>query len=178
MEICGDEYDICGRYSCTLWKYDEYADYWDYDECPEEETDFFEDVEDFITPFFDIVADTVESELPNYCPNDECQAHYEEQITNIAQDTVEDVIPVEDVQWEVDEFLADDEGVEAAKETIQQIEDVLNEAGQDVDLSGLHDLLDSESHEEVFEAISGWVDTLFSEGLQNEGTVRRGRRGL
>jgi len=84
MEICGDEYDICGRYSCTLWKYDEYADYWDYDECPEEETDFFEDAEDFLSPFFDIVADTVESELPNYCPNEECQAHYEEQITNIA----------------------------------------------------------------------------------------------
>jgi len=170
MEECGYYDDPCGRYSCTLWKYDERADYWDYSECPEEEGDFFEDAEDFISPFFDIVADTVGSELPNYCPNDECAMHYQEQVSNIAQDTVEDIVDVEDVAWTVDDFLADEEGVDAAKQAVSHIEDSL-----DVDLSVVHQILDSENHEEVFDTISGLVD-VFTEGFINEGVQRRGGR--
>merc|ERR1712048_616372 len=167
MEHCGNHDDPCGRYSCTMWYYDERADYWDYYECPEEETDFFEDFGAFVTPFFDIAADTIAEEIPNYCPNEECQQHYADQATAIAQDTIEDVVAVEDVEWEIDNFLADDEGVDAAKETVQQIEDVLNQGGVDIDLDHIQDLLDSENHDEVFEQLSGLVN-VFTEGWLNE----------
>lgn len=170
MEECGYPDDYCGRYSCTLWKYDERADYWDYQDCPEDEGDFFEDFEDFITPIFDIAGETIASEIPNYCPNEECQMHYQEQIGDIALDTVEDVVAVEDVEWEIDNFLGDEETVGAIKQGVEHFEDSFG-----VDLDPVHSILDSENHDEVFEQLSGLIN-VFTEGFVNEGVARRGRR--
>lgn len=73
MEHCGDMEDHCGRYSCTLWKYDQRADYWNYSECPNEEEWFDAGaVWDHLQPFFEIYGNAISDEFGFYCPDNAC----------------------------------------------------------------------------------------------------------
>lgn len=109
MEVCGDKHDICNRYSCTLWKYDQRQDYWDFEECPEEEQWFNADaVWEHVQPYIDIYHQAALDELEHYCPDGACIDEATEMFRSIANDTLHDEIDLDDIAWEIDNLLGDD----------------------------------------------------------------------
>lgn len=161
-EVCNEDSHLpCAEYTCTVWLYDEEMDYWDSHKCKPEEEDFHP-FHWFRGHFEEVFKDLFNST----CPHGHCFENF-----------TDEYIPWFDENDEaIDEFLADDDAVDAAHEVIESTEDALEDLGWDIELDPLHGFIEQDDHEEMKDAVDSWF-TAWAQGWMNSGPMRKGKRG-
>jgi len=146
LEICNeDAEDQCAEPSCQMWNYNHQDDFWEQGECKRPEDEWYPGYH--FERFRDAYGEVFRSAFVEVCDHGQCLVDFSD-----------NYLPIIDENDEaIDGFFADDELVDSVHDVVAQAEDYLNENGFDVEFDPIHGLLEQDDHEDLKDAIDGWI---------------------